>query len=156
MYKDVSLSDVERLEKSARGRNGWFSPRTIEVQQIPSWKKQGNIEISIAVISKRQGNEPPIWLRLPRDKALELAETIKEMANDDPAIYTVLRSDIALAVEGDEEYTDKMTPAVIDEVTRRFGKRDFSDLAEEITMLIDDVLDDSPELYIRPLREESQ
>jgi hypothetical protein len=49
---------------------------------------------------------------------------------------------IALAVEDDPDYKDKLTPEVISEVTRRFSQRSFEDMSQELHQLIDDVLDD--------------
>ena len=80
MFKDVNLKDEAKLTTAARGRNGWFRPQLIEVQELVSMQSEGGAEVALAVYSKRQGNEPPIWLRLPADKAIELANVIKDMA----------------------------------------------------------------------------
>jgi len=62
--------------------------------------------------------------------------------NNDPVIYSIHRSDITGVVEDDEDYTGKMTPAVIAEVERRLFKMDFSYMADTIRIMIDDVLAD--------------
>ena len=80
MYKAITLKEIEPLQKSARGRNGWFRPQTIEVNFTPSWSKPNENEIAIAIYSKRQGGEPPIYLRIPLATALDLASTINSFA----------------------------------------------------------------------------
>lgn len=63
--------------------------------------------------------------------------------NNDPVIYAIHRSDITGVVEDDEDYAGKMTPAVIAEVERWLFKMDFSDMADTIRIMIDDVLADT-------------
>lgn len=67
---------------------------------------------------------------------------IEDDTLDDEPIYKIMRADIALAVEDDPDYKDKLTPEVISEVTRRFSQRSFEDMSQELHQLIDDVLDD--------------
>ena len=70
--------------------------------------------------------------------AVTLGEAIEQ---DDPIIYSIRRSDITGVVADDEDYTGKMTPAVIAEVERQLFKMDFSDMADTIRIMIDDAID---------------
>ncbi|MFA5377291.1 MAG: hypothetical protein WC455_16190 [Dehalococcoidia bacterium] len=66
----------------------------------------------------------------------------------DRIIYSVTGFDLALIAADKEEdepetYKGKITPAVIAEVERRFNKRSFEDISQELDQLIDDVLADN-------------
>lgn len=99
MYIDVDLKDCEKLKVGARGRNSWFKPVRIEVQQIGHPLPD---EVGIAVYSRREGQEPPIWLRLPAKKALELAKALFEMAKN--PVQVTGKMDYAEALQVLEEH----------------------------------------------------
>lgn len=71
--------------------------------------------------------------------------SIQGAGPDAKVIYSIERGDIKGIVEGNEDYAGKLTEAVINEVERQLFKLDFSDMADTIRGLIDDVLAD-PEM----------
>ena len=81
MYKLINLRECAKTTVGARGRNGAFTPRHIEVATYDSWAgegEEGNVVINVT--SQHLGHECPIWLKIPPDKAIELSGAIREMA----------------------------------------------------------------------------
>jgi hypothetical protein len=75
-HKDIEIP--ENIDSKAIGRNGWFKPALINID--PFFGPEAK-DILIAVSSKRIGNKPPIYIRIPSEIACELADSIKEIAN---------------------------------------------------------------------------
>jgi len=66
---------IEKTEKSqARGRNGWYVPRSYFIE------KSGEI-LSIGVMSMRRVFPSPIYMSLSTDDAKQLAEDIIRVVN---------------------------------------------------------------------------
>ncbi len=70
MFKEIELDG----KGWARGRNGYFVPRRAEL--FRDVRGQVNLE----VWSKRRGNVEPVFLRVSRDEALELARAVIALA----------------------------------------------------------------------------
>jgi hypothetical protein len=75
-HKDIEIP--ENIDSKAIGRNGWFKPALINIDPFFSPEAK---DILISVSSERMGKTPPVYLRIPKEIAVELADAIKEIAN---------------------------------------------------------------------------
>ena len=77
IWRDLEFPKHNEHEASARGRNGLFDPRKVEVTKE---EHGGYNSVAVNVFSKREDGAPPIRLRLPAAEWLKIAEAVKEIA----------------------------------------------------------------------------
>lgn len=89
MFKEIELGG----HGYARGRNGGFVPRKVELYE----GKDG--ELTLDVYSKREGGAAPIRLRLPRHEALELVHGLMQFLKPEvePKVAVVLEGGLVQA-----------------------------------------------------------
>jgi hypothetical protein len=80
MWKEINLDG----EGWARGRNGYFVPRKIEVFK----DVRGKINLSVA--SNRPGKVDPISLRVSKDEARRLASVLNSLAGNQKEMRVVV------------------------------------------------------------------